>query len=376
MEDCCLSNYGTFLQHFALRKFLSQHGYKTYRLPYAKEMTLHNRGWMKRLLSESVPHWIGDVLHILCIRRRGAGFTIRDNRRRNRKRKIFAQDWKRLIGAVYEPQSLDCSIRIYGSDQIWSALSGLELFPVEPPEDCRVVSYAVSGDWENARSNEWQQKAKQILPRFNAISVRENAGVELVRRLVDCDVVHAVDPTLLLERADYVSAASNQVAFTIPTLFCYLLNLDADGARLVAVLEDFAKANELALRICAVQGAERYVPDKYRIMPSPSEFLAAFRDARYVVTNSFHGTIFSVLFGKPFLSIMQVEAVGTKQNIRQRELLSELGLEDHLVEVGSEAARLTRLLGMSDRSDYVKGPIRDRIVQSKHWLLKQLSGEA
>jgi len=118
------------------------------------------------------------------------------------------------------------------------------------------------------------------------------------------------------------------------------------------------------------------VPDKYRIMPSPSEFLAAFRDARYVVTNSFHGTIFSVLFGKPFLSIMQVEAVGTKQNIRQRELLSELGLEDHLVEVGSEAARLTRLLGMSDRSDYVKGPIRDRIVQSKHWLLKQLSGEA
>ena len=368
-QGVLFGNYGSFLQHFALRTFLKKNGYSGSRLPWEDEIAGHRRDSWYRPIVDFVRHQIGHLLHLTRIRRRPDGYTFAEDFRRIKRRKLFARDWWKCIGPLYEPKSLECPVRIYGSDQIWSMLSGLELFPIEPLDSCRVIGYAVSGDWKNAETEAWQKKARSVLPRYDALSVREQRGVELVSRLVARPVAHVVDPTFLLSREDYLKVASPRRLFRRPTLFCYLLNLRETGREQVSAVKRLARMRGLDFKICAVQGAERFVANHDRLILSPMEFLAAVRDADCFVTNSFHGTVFALIFEKPFLTVRQDCEKGSNQNVRMIELLGKLGLSSRLV----PASEIPAASGLLNRADEIRPEFMKFVEESKNWLLRQLA---
>lgn len=93
----------------------------------------------------------------------------------------------------------------------------------------------------------------------------------------------------------------------------------------IAELEALAASLKCELKILGIQGADAFIPEQYAVWLSPEDFLRAVRDATYVVTNSFHCMVFSILFHRPFISMTQ-NGRTERQNIRQSEILERLEL--------------------------------------------------
>lgn len=343
-----LSNYGTFFQHYALRKVLAEMGWMPVRWRHYCDEALGTVGW----ICERVKHvlwWIRWMLRL------PDGFE-------NVRRELFLNDrltgqfrksYRRLIGPLQEENRVgDGDICVLGSDQILSQPKAAWF--ADAPKEARRIVYAGSCDWKKVGADEdWKTMARELLPRFSAVSVREQAGVELLQTLIDGGrpVFRAVDPVLLLTRKALEQIAAPKKIFTKPTLFCYFVNIRKDEDLPTEKMEVLARELGCELRMLGIQGAMGRIPQQYRLILSPEEFLSAYRDAAYIVTNSFHGTVFALQFGKSFISLRQSDSPGADQNARQRELLSGLGLEDYRMNVSAAI-----------------GEMQNRLVRSVDWL--------
>lgn len=123
------------------------------------------------------------------------------------------------------------------------------------------------------------------------------------------------DPTLLLDMEDYAGLCGDIPVASEPFLLAYILDMDADKKQYVG---DFAARMGLKARFCTADGDANM---------SVEQWLAMFRDARFVITNSFHGTVFSIINNKDFYSIVN-EWRGTDRFV---SLLSHFGLGDRLL---------------------------------------------
>ena len=150
---------------------------------------------------------------------------------------------------------------------------------------------------------------------FTAISTREASGVELCRRHLGVEAEQMPDPTLLLDMEDYAGLCGDIPVASEPFLLAYILDMDADKKQYVG---DFAARMGLKARFCTADGDANM---------SVEQWLAMFRDARFVITNSFHGTVFPIINNKDFYSIVN-EWRGTDRFV---SLLSHFGLGDRLL---------------------------------------------
>ena len=115
-----------------------------------------------------------------------------------------------------------------------------------------------------------------------------------------------------------------------PYIFAYLLNVGSKNDVHWYELKDYALKTNCDLKVCAVQGSEYLFCNKDLVYPSPTEWLSYYKQARCVVTNTFHGTVFAIIHHKPFLCILQ-RGSSANQNTRMSSLLSTLGLEDRIL---------------------------------------------
>ena len=234
----------------------------------------------------------------------------------------------------------DCGALITGSDQMWNPVwnfgANLRYVMLDfAAVDAKKIAYAVSfgvKDWQ-PHSND--VLAGELLKRFSAISVREESGVELVRELSGrTDAQCVLDPTLLIPsefyRENICRSASGSLACQKPYIFCYMLKEWADE-----------KADDAALKIAKeVLGLSEVCSDCvpangvravfYNILGVSSHrsvpaWLNTIANADFVFTNSFHGTVFAVLFHKPFVSLLLTGKM-SGMNERALSLLSALDL--------------------------------------------------
>lgn len=213
---------------------------------------------------------------------------------------------------------------VVGSDQVWrlaymhpDAVADFFLGFITDNRTRR-ISYAASfgvGSWEYPGRTE---EIAPLLGKFEAVSVREASGVTICKEVFGRDdAAHVLDPTLLIEPAFHHRLCSD---IAVPprtdgrrTAFFYMLdNPDIRSAALSALGSDYAAA-ELTLK----DGHTVTLP----------QWVSRFRDAEFVVTDSFHGTVFAIIFRKPFLSVVN-HGRGAD---RFTSLLGQLGLEDRLI---------------------------------------------
>ena len=211
---------------------------------------------------------------------------------------------------------------LVGSDQVWRPLYNWDvldkMFLSFIPKESKTkrIAYAASFGTSEWEFNEEQTTlCKDLITYFDAVSTREIDGVDLCKKYLKRDDVFSVlDPTLLLNEEDYLTLCKDIPTCEEKLLFAYILDTDTET---LSKLKDIANANGLTLKLVSAH-------DNCTL--SMEEWLAMFRDAKMVITDSFHGTVFSIIFNKEFYTTTNQSRGGS----RFTSLLSQLSLSDRM----------------------------------------------
>lgn len=193
---------------------------------------------------------------------------------------------------------------IVGSDQIWRRL----YFHIEYKRGMEDAFLFFTKDWSIKRIayaasfgiDEWDydeeetRRCIEMVRLFQAIGVRERSGVELCQKYLDCKATHVLDPTMLLDKEDYVKLINSQSTINCDgDLLCYILDPTAEKSSIVKHV-----TQEVRMKPFSVIANE----DK-EVKPSVEYWLNGFNNAKFVITDSFHACVFSLIFNKPFIVI-------------------------------------------------------------------------
>lgn len=233
---------------------------------------------------------------------------------------------------IDENQSLPTSaLYIVGSDQVWrKAYTGKNLgsfFLDTIPESLRAksISYAASfgtDEWEG--TPEETQRCGELLRQFKAVSVREFSGVRICKEVFGVDAVQMPDPTLLATLEDYVRVINSEKTRVpkAPYFASYVLD---DSTEASLLLDEVEKSTGLYHQRLLPKSTARKRWDRFYC--TVAQWLRYLRDCDAVVTDSFHGCVFSIIYNKPFVCLGN-EGRGSA---RFDTLFQVFGLEDRLV---------------------------------------------
>lgn len=243
----------------------------------------------------------------------------------------FIKDYIHLreVNSFSELKESDYDVLVVGSDQVWRpAYCDVRQFFLQFAEHWKVnrVAYAASfGTSEKEYSEELLSICRPLAQKFDAISVREDSGVALCRSYFDVAAVHVLDPTLLLKKEDYEEIVNR--SSVIPhegNLFSYILDECQWKKDVVSAVSRKHNLKPFSIKVC---GDKRSLSIEERIQPPVEKWLRAFMDAEYVVTDSFHGCVFSIIFHKPFI----VVANNSRGISRFISFLQLLNLESRII---------------------------------------------
>lgn len=240
---------------------------------------------------------------------------------------------------------------VFGSDQIWRrqyVSSVLDFWGGFIPQDSSVrrVVYAASFGTDGWDYTEEETLAcRNLSSAFNAISVREHSGVELCRKYLGLDVEMMLDPSLLLHKSDYVSLLDpEEKCLPDAALSAYILDMDSEKEQMLALVGSYLRTDSI-LRLSILDYEDEGRRNGTFRYPSVSRWLSVYEKGSFVITDSYHGCIFSILFNKPFVVIANHQRGLT----RFVSLLSMFGLQYRIVEsVGDLQSRLSEVLAPID----------------------------
>lgn len=239
-------------------------------------------------------------------------------------KRIFTKDFSNV-------KKEDFDALIVGSDQIWRPkyfFSAIENAYLDFAKEWNIkrIAYAASfGTEEWEYTEEQTRNCSTLLKKFNAVSVRESSAVKLCNEKFKVEALHILDPTMLLEKDEYINLfKETETAKSDGNLFCYILDSGTEKDDIINTIATEKRVKPF------------YVNSKYEDMAAPLEeriqqpvekWLRAFHDAEFIVTDSFHACVFSIIFNKPFI------VYGNRERgfARFESLLKLFGLEERLV---------------------------------------------
>lgn len=320
-------NYGAMLQAYALQEFLKRHDCEVLFIncSYICQQKFSFWGILlsRNFKAAKVKLQYNCNMEIMC------SFA------KNLKETRVYKDYNSL-----KADPPDCDIYIVGSDQMWNPAWCMgyigTAFLNFGDTKIKRASYAVSfgtPDWpEDSRS-----KLKNLLERFDHLSVREESGVELIRQLSGQESKWLPDPTLLFAAEFYKQLMGNKTVKKEPYCFRYALDWDRGLINEIQA----TVTSKLNIKSVLTQSASsknifaRWIGFEKRL--TVEQWVANIAGASFVLTDSFHGTIFSILFRRPFITLLVSH--GHKlagMNERLISLLKYLRLEDRMLNAYNE----------------------------------------
>jgi len=331
------TNYGGLLQAYALQKVLKDLGHdvvtdkKNYKAPKLSIQVSYSlyriiRGGVLRTekFRPVLPRMLNNSRYLVISQNteRFINQNINTTNFFNRNNKPFRKEIHKYDAFVV------------GSDQVWrKKYSDLRTHFLSFLKNSNVKRIAYSASFGSDNISDYSKRevsnCTKLASRFDGISVREDTGIEICKNYFNVDAEHLLDPTLLLEKEDYSELIEPEDKLEESNiLMCYVLDKSIEKKSIINHV-----SSELSLDILEVMPKESYNNNRLQnlencIYPPVSKWLAGFRDASFVVTDSFHGTVFSIIFNKPFI------AIGNKTRglTRFTSLLKIFSLEDRLIE--------------------------------------------
>lgn len=373
-----VGNYGAELQCYATQKVLQNIGcdaeiidycyYKDYRYKDSKmsepfvPMTFKERIFYV-LKYRIVNRFVDKVLLL---------FNSNIARRNSRFAAFHAENTKMSRRYMSMPElyeaSMDYDIFVTGSDQVWNpgAQSSIEpYFLTFAPDSARKISFAASFGVSEIEPN-LRERYKEYLSRYDFISVREKNACDIVKQLVGKDAEFVLDPTLLLTKGEWMKVAKQYD--NIPERYVLVYTLFESPA-----IFNLAKkvAKEKGISVLRITKRAYFVSRIEGISnisdAGPAEFISLIAGADYIVTDSLHGTAFSINFGIPFLTIVSSK---NNNNSRMESLLKVVGLSGRMVYEEKEVSSLI----YNDNIDFkeIENHIKKARVTSTNFLNKAL----
>lgn len=326
-------NYGGCLQAFATQKVLDNMGIENECINYKKKQDIHQviRIFNIPLLKTKLKELNKKVYAKKNSQTLGKNFEIRENKFKN-----FVKENFKISDMYYgydelKKQINNYSMVILGSDQVWNPLNfGSHYYTLEfVPDSIPKITYAPS--FGVSKIPKTQRKATiNYLKRIEHISVREKKGQELVKELTGRDVPIVLDPTLLLNKTEWEKVYKKERIVEKPYIMCYFLGTNK-------MHREFAKKlkEKTGYKIVTLPFMDEIVKDDFEFGDEklynvgPSEFINLIKNAEYVCTDSFHGTVFSIINHKKFITFNRFDdSKKVSTNSRISSLLGLLGLEE------------------------------------------------
>ena len=350
-------NYGGIIQIAALYSFLKSNGYQPTLLRKEPEVSLFRR--VGRAILRAVP---GQDLKGVRSR------ELTRNLHRAFIRRAMPSSSRTLYNSAQlrrAVKSLDVGAVVVGSDQVWrleyhqddNSLAYFLDFVDRPY--VKKISYAASFGDESWTHPERIGPISKLLQSFDAVSVRERTGVDICERsfgVYNCKLV--LDPTLLVDPRFYETLACTATEVDTKLIVTYLLDGKSVGGEIAEEVRSYLGEDSRIVALSLSSSRTISIP----------EWLKMFMSAKFVVTDSYHGMVFAILFRKNFL------AIGNRKRglDRFRTLVAALGLESRLL-VDGPTSPIASLINTDIDFDKVHDRLEELRGLSRAFILDALS---
>lgn len=317
-------NLGNRLQHLALQTELEKLGNQVSNVIYEKDTISYNRNkqLVKKILYRiGIKKYWNKVVAAEGKSKKFEAFTNKyiKNHIVTDLNNAFIQDWSKFDYAIV------------GSDQVWH--NWHEQFNTAPDKDLpyfylefmpqeKRIAYAPSFGFTEFPAEDREEHIKG-LDGMAVLSCREKDGCDLIKKETGRDAEWVLDPTLLLEKGDWDKIA-NKPSYVVPDHFLLLYFLGNITEEYQAKIDEVAEKYQL--KVINILTPETY-PDYYQT--APDEFIYLISHASFICTDSFHATVFSIIFGKNFISFRRQQEGFMNMFGRIGDLLESTGLKDH-----------------------------------------------
>lgn len=348
------NNYGTSLQGLATVRIIQSLGYPFRIIRYIKQRSIWN-------IIKTLPGYLrSGAIDSLKIRRRNKkmrmkhpeyveNIKIRTDKCNAFKQKYFEplcdyyKGWKALTEG-----SKNYDVVFVGSDQVWSPLSLYAGFYNLMFVDQSVPQFSYSSSFGKSFIMNHQKKGvARFLNKMDAIGVREVRGAEIVKELTGRNAIVVADPTLLLDKEEWEQLiCESKAKIDEPYMLCYMLGPRKDNREAVTHL-----GKSLGMKVVTFNHMDWYEPadenfgDINNYDSDCLDFVKLLSEAEYVVTDSFHCSVFSILFHKNFLTFYRLNQTDKKSShSRIDSLLGLMGVDNHAAKTVSDINTLADII--------------------------------
>ena len=334
-------NYGSMLQAYATQKILDDMNIENETINIDKNIDFSN-GKKK--------YYMGQVFNFQFIKSKlgmiklkldkkinkslGKNISIRDKKYEEFRKNFRLTEPYKTYAELYEKAEKDYSSVIVGSDQLWLPVNVVaDYYTLNwVPEDVNKISFSTSFG-VSVIPEKYKEDYKKFLNRINYLSTREVAGQKIIKELTGRDATLVCDPTLLFSKDEWMSIQQEEPIIKGKYIFCYFLGKNIEHRKFAERLKE-----KTGCKIVSLNHADEYVKysdvfaDEIAYDVGPAEFLNMIRNAEYVCTDSFHGTVFSLINNVKFFTFRRYNNKSkVSTNSRIDSLLGIVNLKERLI---------------------------------------------
>lgn len=329
-------NYGQQLQYFATQTFLKALGHEAFLVRYVSQYKRKRKNIFKQIAKLFKPQYIKYAISIFAIPIKNKFInTFYQNHYIDRKFEIFRDKYFNTSCHYTEKELYTnppkADLFLCGSDQIWSGAGFDKIYFLDFTDLPKIAWSCSFGRNLSSLSELEKSQTSSLIKNFKHITVRENEAIKICNALGRNDVELMCDPTLLNNVDKYLDIIDPSID-TQDSVFVYYLGHKtyiSDNQ-----IYKYFKRSGIKTTFTSSQGIINRIP---KIFPTIEEWLGCIKNANFVITNSFHGTIFCLLFNKNFAVIpLKIEGANT----RITTLLNSIGLENRICRTISELDKI------------------------------------
>lgn len=315
-------NYGSFLQAYATQKIFEDYGFNTFILDYVRsDEEYHN---VTELLLKKSKKWNGNFLlrcvyrmiqwpdHYIC----GKAFE--------KERIRYLNLSERITDGIKDADKIPAAdIYCTGSDQVWGEIAQDDIDPMYflsfAPHDAKKLAFS-SSFGKDDYPKERIEKFNKLLQGYDYITVREDSAVKIVN-MAGYEATQILDPTMIfgVDRWRKLLPPIHEKGYVL------LYQLNANH-QMDEYAKQFAEKVGLKLLRVSVEAHNCIRIGIFKLCLSPFEFLSYIANAEYMITDSFHGTAFAIMFNRQFVEVLPREKIA-----RNLSILKQFGLENRIV---------------------------------------------
>lgn len=325
------NNYGALFQAYGLRNYLKELGHDVEFINYQPEY-LEEGGEIK--LSNLFSKATLKIIYLKFVNLKEKYFG------NKQKEKYFEEFKKDFLGInntkIYKSKdeleyaNLYYDLLITGSDQVWNPSEQYGIDNVyfldfkTSNTNVKKISYAPSFGKDNLDET-YKDEISKLISKLDSISIREISGQNIIENLVSIKPTLVPDPTVLV--SDYKKIMNNYHTEEKDYIFCYYLRSREN----IGEIAEYISQKENLQIYSPHNPHRRWKEIGSTVHPGPREWLYLLNNSKFVITNSFHGTMLSILLNKPFIVVGIGSGEKSKYNERAMNILKQCGLENRFI---------------------------------------------